>query len=625
MTSTVVVAAQRTNDSNYHDALAGGDASSLADALRKLAADHGDACRLSTFGTSRQGRALWLLELGRGVDRDRRTALAVVAGIDGDFPVGSAVALRVAEGLLSAAPDKPGHKLLSEHTVYILPRVNPDAIESYFATPRVEQRLALRPTDDDRDGAIDEDGPEDLNGDGVITMMRVKLAGRRIGDLEATHVPDPEEPRLLKKADRAKGEVPVYALLSEGIDNDGDEVWNEDGPGGVDLNANFAHGYKEHQPAAGPYQVSEPESRALIDFFLEHPHVALAVFYGRHDNIAAAPKGGKKDDAKKPEAPASGRRFSRPKLLKGLHKDDIDLYKQVSKDYTEITAIKKTPAESSDGAAFAWVYAEYGIPAFACRVWMRPEPEKPKDEDKDSKDKGEADKKDETPAAGTEEKKPPGEDGEDPPSEPSADKAKGDMKGGKKKGKGNDKEKSSNAEDIAWLKYSDESCEGAGFIEWSAFDHPQLGAVEIGGFVPFFRTTPTAEELDGLAEKQLRFVEYLGERFPNPQLAPVEVTELSETVYEIRTALLNDGYFPTGLGAATLNRHVRPIVITLDLPLERIAGGDRVTKIWSVPGSGGRRELRWVVQGEAGSVVTVKLTSEKYGDRSIDVTLAATE
>ncbi len=608
MSSTLVAAAQGTNESSYHDA------SSLASVLRKLAADHSDACTLSTFGTSRQGRALWLLELGRGEDRDQRTALAIVGGIDGGFPVGSAVALRVATGLLLAAPGEPGHKLLSEHIVYVLPRVNPDAIESYFATPRDEQRLALRPTDDDRDGAIDEDGPEDLNGDGVITVMRVNMEGRRIGDLQATHLPDPEEPRLLKPADRAKGEVPIYAVLSEGIDNDGDKVWNEDALGGVDLNANFAHGYEEHNPGSGPHQVSEPESRALIDFFLNHSRIALAVFYGRHDNIATAPKGGKRDDPKKPAGRPHGRRFSRPKLLQGLHTDDIDLYKQVSKDYSEITSIEKTPAESPDGAAFAWAYAEYGIPTFACRVWTRPEPEKPKDEDQDSKDKSETDKNNETPDAGAD-KGSPRESGEERP----PDKAKR----GKKKRR--DEEESPNVEDVAWLKYSDKSGKGAGFIEWSAFDHPQLGAVEIGGFVPFFRTTPTADELDGLAEQQLGFVEYLGERFPNPLLAPVEVTRLSETVYEIRTALLNDGYFPTGLGAATANRRVRPIVITLDLPLERIVGGDRIVKIWSVPGSRGRHELRWVVHGEADSVVTVKLTSEKYGDQSIDLTLAATE
>ena len=50
---------------------------------------------------------------------------------------------------------------------------------------------------------------------------------------------DPDEPRLLRKADPAKGETPEYVLLIEGIDNDGDGRFNEDGPhgsagGGID-------------------------------------------------------------------------------------------------------------------------------------------------------------------------------------------------------------------------------------------------------------------------------------------------------------------------------------------------------------------------------------------------------
>ena len=600
-----------TSHEGYHDA------DSLAASLRKLAGDHPNACRLSTIGSSRQGRPLWVLELGRGEDRDQRTAMAIVAGIDGDFPVGSAVALRIARGLLSAGADDAGHELLSKHTVYILPRVNPDAIESFFATPQVERRWSLRPVDDDRDGQLDEDGPEDLNGDGLITQMRVHLENRRIGDLEATHLPDPEEPRLLKKADRSKGERPVYALLVEGVDNDGDEAWNEDGPGGVDVNRNFSHGYKEHEPGTGPHQISEPESKALIDFFLKHSRITIAVYYGRHDNIAKAPKPGKKGDAKKPAAPPRGRRFERPKPLTGLHKDDVDLYGKISKDYREITAIEKVPDESAGGAAFAWTYAEYGIPTFACRVWSRPEEEKPKEPEKEN---GEADPAEASESeAGEEQDSRPPDD-----AEPSDEGKKPGKNGGEKSGKGKDKEPSPNAESIAWLKFSDEKRDGAGFIDWTPLDHPQLGEVEIGGFAPFFRTTPTEEELDALAEKQLEFVRYLGQRFPEPSLAPVEVTRLSDTVFEIRTALVNDGYFPTGLGAAQLNRRVRPIVIALDIPLERIIGGNRIEKIWSVPGSGGRHELRWVVRGAADSAVGIDLLSEKYGDTSIDVKLTPT-
>ncbi len=595
----------------------------LTDSLKSLAKQHRDACELTTAGTSRQGRTLWALRLGRGTDQDQRTAMALIAGMDGDFPVGSAVALRVAEGLLSAGAGEAGHKLLTEHTVYILPLINPDAVESFFATPQLEQRQALRPVDDDRDGQVDEDGPEDLNGDGWISMMRINMQGRRIGDLEATHLPDPKEPRLLKKADRSKGEKPVYALLVEGVDNDGDELWNEDGVGGVDLNRNFTKRYKDHEPGTGPHQISEPESKAVIDFLLQHPRITALITYGRHDNVVNAPKSGKKGGPKKDApSPQGRRRFARPKPPAGLHADDIAIYKQISKSYRELTKIEKTPDESADGAAFAWAYAEYGIPAFACRLWTRPEkkkPEKPNEKMGDSTERGtdaSDDAKDVMPSSSEK----PGEAAAEQRGERGPKRRR---KGGNGKGKrGKDEEKSPNTEDIAWLKYSDEKRDGAGFIAWTPFDHPQLGEVEIGGFVPFFKTTPPASELDQIATGQQRFLEDVGNRIASPSLEPVTVTKLSETVYEVRTALVNDGYFPTGLAIAKLNRRVRPIVIVLDIPLDRILGGTRVEKIWSVPGSGGRHELRWVIRGERGSTAKIKLTSEKFGNQTLDVKLA---
>ncbi len=607
------------------------DAGQLQTELRRLVAEFPDACRLISIGQSRQGRDIVVLELGRGENLADRSAMAIVGGIDGDFPVTTAVAMGVARGLLSAGRDEPGWELLAGHTVYVVPRVNPDAVEAYFNKPLREQRLALRPWDDDRDGRIDEDGPEDLNGDGMITMMRVKIDGARVGTLEATHVPDPKEPRLLKKADRDKGETPVYALLVEGVDSDGDELYNEDGPGGVDVNRNFMHQYKEHDAGAGPHQISEPESKALIDFFWAHPRIATAVFYGRHDNVVDPPKGGgdaRGGGARPPQAAAAAPRRGRggggrggfvrppsPKPPRGLHKDDVAIYKHMSERYKKLTGIKKVPSEASDGAVFGWAYAQYGIPSFACRVWTRPEPEKKKDEKPDAEE-GAEDEPEDGGADAKEADKPSG-----------ADRPAGMRRGarsGRGGGGGKKEEGPADKDAAAWLKYSDEKRDGAGFVPWTSFPHPQLGAVEIGGFVPFFRTTPPAEMIEEISEKQLAFVLDLGGRFPNLAIVAPKVTALSDTVYQIETALVNDGYFPSGLGIAKENRRVRPAVVMLDVPLDRILGGTRVERIWSVPGSGGRNKLRWVVRGAAGSTVTIRLISEKYGNQQVDVTLAST-
>jgi len=60
---------------------------------------------------------------------------------------------------------------------------------------------------------VDEDGPQDLNKDGFITVMRVK-------DPAGTYMIDPDEPRLMKKADpkkRREGRIrPLLGRLGQG-------------------------------------------------------------------------------------------------------------------------------------------------------------------------------------------------------------------------------------------------------------------------------------------------------------------------------------------------------------------------------------------------------------------------
>ncbi len=632
----------------------------MTDALAALLADHPDACDLSSLGRTREGRRLWLLRLGRGDDVAGRAAMAIVGGIDGDHPAGSETALRIAERLLSAEPGSAAHELLATHAVYIIPRANPDAVEAFFGSPKLEQRMAPRPVDDDRDGLTDEDGPDDVNGDGVITLMRVI-------DSEPTHLPDPGEPRLLREPERTKGQRPIYKLYPEGLDDDGDEEYNEDGPGGVDLNRNFTHGYEEHSAGSGPHQISEPESKALIDFFLQHPRICMAVFYGRHDNVIKPPEGGKND--------VTGRAPT------GLHKDDVDVYKAVSERYREITEAKEAPREPAEGAVFAWAYAQYGIPSFACRVWLRPEPKKADEENGSAEDADAEPGASELPGQGAD---PPGEPGDavaatpppaaaagggendnapqsgEPASEatpaeasvssetPDAATAKGDADkppaetevkqpdrdsgdasddktaaaDGKNKKKEVDAEPA-DKEAAEWLKVSD-GLDGRGFVDWAPFEHPQLGPVEIGGFVPYFQTTPPAEELDAIADKQLEFVLDLAGRFPSVSWQPAKVAALSAGVFEIETALINDGYFPTALAIARDNRRVRPYVITIDVPRERVLGGDPMERAWSIPGSGGRQMLRWVITGQAGETVTIKAVAEKYGETTQSITLPST-
>ena len=177
-------------------------------ALKDLAEAHRNIARWQSIGRSRQGRELWLLEIANpeGVPVKDRPALFIAANLEGDHLIGSEIALRTADYFLKNYPGDPDVKQrLDNQAVYIAPRVNPDGAELMFAPMQPGRKTNSRPRDDENDGRTDEDGPEDLNKDGFVTVMRVKAA-------DGQYLIDPEEPRLMKKADARKGERGAYRL-----------------------------------------------------------------------------------------------------------------------------------------------------------------------------------------------------------------------------------------------------------------------------------------------------------------------------------------------------------------------------------------------------------------------------
>jgi hypothetical protein len=151
---------------------------------------------------------------------------------------------------------------LAKTTYYVFPNMSPDAMEQYFAKLKYERNGNATETDDDRDGKLNEDGFDDLDGNGKITMMRIESP---IGEYKV----NPDDARILIKADASKGEKGKYILLSEGFDNDKDGNLNEDGEGGISLNKNFTYRHNTFGAGAGDFPVSEKETRALLDFLYD--------------------------------------------------------------------------------------------------------------------------------------------------------------------------------------------------------------------------------------------------------------------------------------------------------------------------------------------------------------------
>jgi hypothetical protein len=270
-----------------------------------------------------------------------RPAILVVANLDGDRPGATQVAMGLCEHF--AAGDSP---LLEKATVYILPVANPDAAAHAFAGGDAWRG---KPLDEDRDGAADEDGPDDLNSDGLALQMRV-------ADPTGEWYIDETDPRLMQKAKRDAGESGGWRVLREGIDNDGDREFNEDAPGNVQLEANFPHRWREHQPNAGRFQLSEPESHGLADFVLAHPNIALVVVLGAEDNLSTPPKGVEKPDPQSTEP----------------IQEDVATLKLFADQLLKDVENKPRSNPHGHGVFADWVYYQLGAFVLESAVWSPP-------------------------------------------------------------------------------------------------------------------------------------------------------------------------------------------------------------------------------------------------------------
>jgi hypothetical protein len=647
------------------------DHQGVVTAARALA-DSSPNCAFGSLGQSAEGRDLILLTLSNDLGKaDRRPALLITAGLDGRHLVGTETALRVAKRLATEHAD-----LLAQITVYVIPLANPDGMQRNLTGTRAGHVGNSRPVDNDRDGLVDEDGPNDLNGDGVISQMR--RLNPPLNDT-ATHMADPAEPRLLKKPDESEGERATYSIWIEGIDDDGDGSIAEDPLGAIDIDRNFMHEWPEHAPDAGPYQLSESEALALANFVLAHENIVMALTYGRHDNLVNTPDGKGKD--------VSGQG---PKVI---DPGDVKLYQTTSELYTQVSGQKRAPRRNSDGSFHAWLYAQRGVPSFTTVVWARPNLEAQDDEE--APDEAPAESEPDTepgitgqwsgsttipemgemtytftlmedddhavtgsfsssmitfpvtgnfdPGTGTLLLKgssnqaavdftftrvddqiqghvmgPAGELAITATRQQDSSGAKG-ARAKDSNDKDKDADKPADAEAAQWLKYSDQQRAGTGFVAWAPYDHPTLGAVEIGGFSPGFRMNPPPEELDGLADAQTDFVVALTKMRPQLSTVGPQVTRLADGLYEVRLALVNDGDFPTATAIARKARAIPPTIVRVSTPVDRIVSGNRVNRAWGIDGRGGQQVFHWILHVDDGESPQIEIDQPHLAPRQIPI------
>jgi hypothetical protein len=523
--------------------------------LAAWARQYPDLVDLYSVGKSFEGRDIWQMTIANkttGKDTDK-PAMFLEGNRHSGEVTGAEAALYFAWHILTLYGQDPAiTRLVDTKALYIKIKNNPDGSELYLNTAQ-SNRSTVRPHDDDGDGLLDEDPPEDLDGNGYILQMRQKV---EMGKGDAVLDPGDKSGRLMKRVGRGKGD---YLLYGEGLDNDGDGRFNEDGIGGLDLHRNYPENWRPEpgqdltgrgwtQNGAGEYPLSEVESRAVVLFLLQHPNVSVGQTLDTSvPMLLRPPSTSRSEESMFPEDLKLYRYFDEQGKKMTGYPYAGDVYFDYANAGRDARALFMDPDHGHETGAQGeplfghspdFGYFSYGAIWYGDEIWSGG---RVKDYDGDGK-----------------------------------------------------------ISEVEVLRWNDDALGGKGFFNWKKFSHPQLGEVEIGGFNPkFFRQNPPVEFLEEWARNEALFNIFLAESLPQVKVVSAVVRPLKKTpgAYEVTAVFTNEGFLPTALRMAERVKIVRP-----DWAALKISGKDvtlaegRLTVELGTLKSGEKKEARWKVK-----------------------------
>lgn len=270
------------------------DYAQATDLLKKLAAAYPQYAKLQSLGKSYGGREMWVLtitdfEAGKA---SQKPGFWIDGGIHANEIQAVEVVLYTAWYVLEMREETEFiDNLLKERTLYLMPMLSPDSRDAHFYEPNTTHspRTGQRPVDDDLDGLVDEDKPNDINGDGHITQMRIRDPN---GDWKA-HADYPDLMVRVKLGE--KGEFRL--LGSEGVDDDQDGRVNEDGDGYYDPNRDWGWNWQPSYVQRGAYRYpfSIRENRLVAEFIAKRKNLAGAQSYHNAGGMILRGPGAKTD------------------------------------------------------------------------------------------------------------------------------------------------------------------------------------------------------------------------------------------------------------------------------------------------------------------------------------------
>lgn len=320
--------------------------SQVTQRLQKLGSNA--SVELKTLTKTDGGKDIHVLKIGTG-NKDQKPAIAVVGGVEGFHVLSVELALQFAEKLVTE-----NAKALEATTFYIFPNMSPDAYEQYHAALKYERRGNAVAVDHDRDGTPGDNGYSDINGDGMITWMRVEDP---MGDWTISK----EDERVLVKADRAKGEAGKYRVFKESKDDDKDGKFAEDLKEGIAFNKSLTYKFPVFEPLAGDIAVSQKESRAVLDYLFEQWNIFAFVTFSPANNLSAPLKFNGPD--------------ARKRVVTSILEKDQAINAMVSEMYNKTVTPKafQQTNQGTDGDFFQWAYFHFARLSFSTPGYWTPE------------------------------------------------------------------------------------------------------------------------------------------------------------------------------------------------------------------------------------------------------------
>ena len=545
----------------------------LEEHLQFFASTYPQVCQLESLLVTPKGRHVYAVTLSIG-DPAAKPAYYIDGNTHAGEVTGSMAAMHTIDYLLTNMDSDPKiHALLERVTIYVIPRLSPDGAERYLTSA-----YSLRSVDRPYLSKTQQPGlyEEDMDQNGIIAMMRVPSP-------YGAWKKDPHnEAVMIKRApDDLEGEF--YQVYAEGCVEG--EVTNplKVAPAlwGLDFNRNYPFGWytENRQPGAGPYPLSNPENKAVVDFVLSHPNIGGVATHHTNGGIILYPPGTQSSS----KASKKDMRFFREIGAMGTEEMGYGCINIFDSFFTDQEAY-------SSGAFDDWCYQSQGIPAYTIELWdleVRsgcgcpwPVPKEPKTT-------------------------------------------------------------AQKAEDYARILAGCQENAPEAILPWRHFDHPQLGDVEIGGFD--FKMTyqnPPRSFLCQEVEKATRFTLRMAATVPCLKITNLKQYQVGEDVWKIELSLANTSYLPTYVSDMLMELKL-PHAIEVKLETEaEIVMGEKCQTIERLEGYGCiptdysygakirtnnyepiEKTISWVVKAPSGTSVSIAIDSPKAGHLKTGCTL----